>query len=105
MAQDYPKMIYKYMDKSSYKIVHSFEEEEASVKEGYGESNIMLRGEKPEGIEEFKEPTKEEIRKEELKKAEKPKRKRRTSAQVAAEKKPEVVEPKEEPKEEEPKGE
>lgn len=93
MAQDYPKMIYKYMDKSSYKIVHSFEEEEASVKEGYGESKIMLRGEKPEGLEETKQ--------EEPKKAEKPKRKRRTSAQVAAEKKDEVVEP----KEEEPKGE
>jgi len=97
MAQDYPKMIYKYMDKTSYKIVHSFEEEEASVKEGYGESKIMLHGEKPEGLEETKQ--------EEPKKAEKPKRKRRTSAQVAAEKKPEVVEPKEESKEEEPKGE
>lgn len=45
MKNEYPKMLYK--SREDYKRADSLEHAEKLLKDGYGDSDIMLRGKKP----------------------------------------------------------
>lgn len=54
MKLEYPKMVFK--TRQETKIVNSFEEQKAVLKEGYGEYEIMVQGKKPSNVKNEKPP-------------------------------------------------
>lgn len=77
MIQDYPKAVYKTRQDS--KVAQNLEDEERLLKEGYGDADIMLSGNKPKAIKEADKVVIEVKAPVEAKK-----RTRRTRAQMAA---------------------